>query len=597
MKTFWKIIVGIFAVVGGVVVFFTLSGIVLALLLSDRAGPLPEKIVLRLNLDRGLQDRPPVQKVFARKGAPSLRAITEGLQVASADDRVAGLAVYLGGGRSSAAAVQEFRAAVAEFRAAGKFALLFSEDMGAMGGGTMQLYMASGFDEIWLQPSGGVGLIGMAIEVPFAQGLLEKLEVETRIGKRMEYKSAVESLTRSSLSDPARENLQRLLDSLYGQAVAGIASGRRIGEADVRDLVNKGPYLASEALDRGLVDRLGYWDEYIDAAKARAGEDAETVFMARYIAGIERPNTSGTRIALIHGRGAIVSGTADEDPFEEPGFGAHRIARAIADAVEDDKIKAILFRIDSPGGSYIASDIIWREIRRAREAGKPVVASMGGTAASGGYFVAMPADRVVAWPGTVTGSIGVYGGKVVTEKFWEKLGVTWDGLQAGDRAAMWSLVQDFSPGAEARFAAMLDFIYEDFTAKAMEDRSLNAEQIDAVARGRVWTGEDAHKRGLVDAFGGYRTAIAELRDLLALEADAPVELVVMPKPLDPVKKLLKAMDGGGDVSASLLSILSGSQDGGVLDEAAREFGLPAEGLDLLRPSAGVLQMPPFMLRY
>jgi len=595
MKTLWKILVGSLAFVGGTVVLFIVGGIVMALILSGRPEPLPEKIVLRLNLEGALRDGPSEQALFARKRSPSLREIVEGLQAAATDDRVAGLAVYLGGPRFSVAAAQELRAAVDEFRAAGKFALIFSEDLGGLGGGTMQYYLASGFEEIWVQPSGGVGLIGMAIEVPFARGLLDKLEVEPRFGQRKEYKSAVESLTRSSLSDPARANLQDLLDSLYAQAVAGIAAGRGIGAAEVRNLVDKGPYLAGEALELQLVDRLGYWDEFKDAAEARAGEDSEEVFMDRYLAGIDQPNVRGTRIALIHGRGVIVPGAADDDPFEEPGFGAHRIARAIADAVEDENIKAILFRIDSPGGSYIASDIVWREIRRAGEAGVPVVASMGGTAASGGYFVAMPADRIVAMPGTVTGSIGVYGGKVVTAKFWEKLGVTWDGLQAGDRAAMWSFVQDFPPGSEERFAAMLDFIYEDFTAKAMEDRTLNAEQIDAVARGRVWTGEDALARGLIDAVGGYRTALDEVRGLLDLEPDAPIELVQMPPPVQPLERLLRVLDGG--VSAPSVAALFGADEGGILDEAAQELGLPAADLDLLRRRAGVLQMPPVVLRY
>ena len=485
--------------------------------------------------------------------------------------------------------------AVEDFRASGKFAVLFTEDLGGIGGGTMQYYLASGFDEIWLQPSGGVGLIGMAIEVPFARGLLDKLEVEPRFGQRKEYKSAVESLTRSSLSEPARENLQALLDSLFGQAVAGIAAGRQIGDAEVRDIVDNGPYLAREALDLGLVDRLAYWDEFIADAKERSGEDAEEVTMGRYLSGIDRPNRTGTRIALIHGRGTIVSGSADEGAFEDPGFRAHRIAKAISEAVENDEIEAILFRIDSPGGSYIASDIVWREIRRASEAGKPVVASMGGTAASGGYFVAMPADRIVAQPGTVTGSIGVYGGKVVTARLWERLGITWEGLYAGDRAAMWSMVRDFPPGAEARFAALLDFIYEDFTAKAMEDRAMDADQIDAVARGRVWSGEDALAQGLVDAVGGYPTAIAELRGLLELEPDAPVNLVPMPRPLSPFEQFARVLDG--EVSASSLPALLDMEGTGVVDQAARELGLAADDLDVLRPPAGILQMPPLRLRY
>lgn len=595
MKTLWKIVIGVLAVVGGIVVIFTVAGIVVSLTLSDRPAPLPETIVLHLNLEGAVRDGPPPQKLFAVRQGTNLRGIVEGLEAAASDDRVAGLAVYMGGPKLNVATAQELRAAVEEFRAAGKFAVLFTEDLGGLGGGTMQYYLASGFDEIWLQPSGGVGLIGMAIEVPFARGLLDKLEVEPRFGQRKEYKSAVEQLTRSSLSDPARENLQALLDSLYGQAVAGIAAGRQISEAGIRDLVDKGPYLAREALDLGLVDRLAYRDEFIGDAKARAGEDAEEVSMGRYLAGIDRPNRTGTKVALIHGRGTIVSGSADGGAFEEPGFGAHRIAEAISDAIDDDEIEAILFRIDSPGGSYIASDIVWREIRRASEAGKPVVASMAGTAASGGYFVAMPADRIVAHSGTVTGSIGVYGGKVVTARLWERLGITWDGLYAGDRAGMWSFVQDFPTGAEARFAAMLDFIYEDFTAKAMDNRALDADQIDAVARGRVWSGEDALARGLVDAVGGYQTALAEMRGLMEMEPDAPIHLVPMPRPLSPFEQFQRVLDG--EVSARSLATALGPEDQSVVGQAARELGLPADDLDLLRPPAGILQMPPLRLRY
>jgi len=490
---------------------------------------------------------------------------------------------------------QELRAAVEEFRAAGKFAILFSEDLGGLGGGTTQYYLASAFDEIWLQPSGGVGLIGMAIEMPFARGLLDKLEVEPRFGQREEYKSAVESLTRSSLSAPARENLQALLDSLYGQAVAGIAAGRGMDEGRVREIVNKGPYLAREALDLGLIDRLAYWDEFIADARARAGTEAEDVAMGRYLSGIDRPNRRGTKVALIHGSGTIVSGAADGDLFGEPGFGAHRIAGAIADAIDDEEIEAILFRVDSPGGSYIASDIVWREIRRASEAGIPVVASMAGTAASGGYFVAMPADRIVAEPGTITGSIGVYGGKVVTARLWERFGITWDGLYAGDRAGMWSFVRDFPPGAEQRFVALLDFIYEDFTTKAMEDRAMDQESIDAVARGRVWSGEAALAHGLVDALGGYRTALAEIRNLLDLEPNAPIHLVPMPRPLSPIEQVFRLLDG--ESSGESLATLLGSEAESVVDQTARQLGLAAEDLELLRPPAGVLQMPPLRLRY
>jgi len=317
--------------------------------------------------------------------------------------------------------------------------------------------------------------------------------------------------------------------------------------------------------------------------------------MGRYLSGIDRPNRRGTKVALINGNGTIVSGAADGDLFGEPGFGAHRIADAIADAIDDEEIKAILFRVDSPGGSYIASDIVWRQIRRASEAGIPVVASMAGTAASGGYFVAMPADRIVAEPGTITGSIGVYGGKVVTARLWERLGITWDGLYAGDRAGMWSFVRDFPPGAEQRFAALLDFIYEDFTTKAMEDRAMDRDSIDAVARGRVWSGEAALAHGLVDVLGGYRTALAEIRNLLDLGPDAPINLVPMPRPLSPVEQVFRLLDG--ESSQETLAALLGSEADSVIDQTARQLGLAAEDLELLRPPAGVLQMPPLRLQY
>lgn len=595
MRKVWTIFRGILTVVGAMVVTATVTLILVGLFSSGRPS-LPDGMVLRINLGGVLADGPRAASFLSGPARPTLRDLIEGLEVAATDDRVAGIAVHLGGFRTDLANVQELRGAVAAFRASGKPAWLFSEDIGGIGGGTAAYYLAAGFDEIWLQPSGGVGLIGLAMEVPFGRGLLDKLEVESRIGKRHEFKSASESMTETALSGPARENLQGLLDSLYGQIVAGIAADRGLEEAGVRDLVDNGPYLASEALDNGLVDWLGYWDTFIDAAIGDAGgDDIEAVLFDRYIKGINRPNRKGPMVALIHGRGAIKSGNAEGGgPFSDPGFGAHRIAAAIADAVEDKDIKAILFRVDSPGGAYVASDIVWREVARAQQAGKPVVVSMGGTAASGGYFVAMAADRIVAQPGTVTGSIGVFGGKLVTAKFWEKLGVTWDGLQTGKHANMWSFVSDFPPGAEARFSDMLDFIYVDFTGKVMANRGLDTDQIDAVARGRVWSGKDALRLGLVDALGGYATAIGEVKDALDLDPSDSINLVVRPRPASRFEQLAKVLDGG-DPSVGMASLL-GAVPEGQAGDLIRAFGPLAENLAVLVPPEGVLQMPAMRIR-
>jgi protease-4 len=380
--------------------------------------------------------------------------------------------------------------------------------------------------------------------------------------------------------------------------ISGIAGSRGFNEEEVRQLVDNGPYLAQGALDARLIDRIGYWDEFIDENMKAAGEEAEEVLLDDYLAGIDRPNSEGPKVALIYGNGAIsMGGGNDGDGFQGGGFNAHRVAEAFADAVDDEEIEAILFRINSPGGSYVASDIVWREVRRAKEAGKPVIVSMGDVAASGGYFVAMPADRVIAQPGSITGSIGVYGGKFVTEKLWARFGISWDELHAGENAGMWSFIRDFPSGGEKRFHEMLDFIYEDFTAKAMEDREMDPGQMDRIARGRVWTGKDALDNGLIDALGGYGEAISEVKQALGLDDEDGVTLALWPKPLSPFGEAMKLLRGDGKPLAQIGTALLGGREAGVIAEIGDRLGLSAEDLELLKPPAGAVQMPPMRLRY
>jgi protease-4 len=573
-------------------------GFVIAIFGPGAAKSLPDQMVLRVNFEGELQDRRKSDAFLFEKQGLVLREVVMGLRAAAADERVSGVAVYMGGFGVNLSVAQELRAAIAELRGAGKTARLFTEDLGGMGGGSAAYYLASAFDEIWVQPSGGVGLIGLSMEIPYAGGMLDKLEVKPRFGQRHEYKSAVESMTGYGMSDPARENLQALLDSLYGQLVAGITESRGFDEAEVRQLVDGGPYLAQEALEKRLIDRIGYWDEFIGESDSMAGEEAESVFLDDYLAGIDRPNSEGPKVALIYGNGTISMGSGDDgDGFEGGGFKAHRVAEAFADAIDDEEVEAILFRINSPGGSYVASDIVWREVGRAKEAGKPVIVSMGATAASGGYFVAMPADRVIAQPGTVTGSIGVYGGKLITEKLWARFGIAWDELHAGENAGMWSFIRDFPAGGEERFRQMLDFIYGDFTAKAMENRNLDAGQMDRIARGRVWTGEDALDNGLVDALGGYGVAIAEVKQALGLDEEAGVTLALWPKPRSPFEEMMKLLQGGGKPLAQIGTALFGGEEAGAIAEIGDRLGLSVEDLELLKPPSGVLQMPPIRLRY
>lgn len=596
LRTLGKILVRILAAVGAGTIVLALYLLFLFLYVREAPESLPERMVLRVTIDGQIPDGRIRPSLLVGDLGPTMREYVLGLQTAAEDDRVVGVAAYLGAASLNTAQAQELRDSIAKLRAAGKFVHVFSDDLGGIGGGTARYYAASAFDEIWLQPSGGVGLIGLAMEMPFVQGALEKLEVETRFGSRHEYKSAVEVFTRDRLSPPARENLQALLDSLFDQMATGIAERRGLSKEAVRALVDRGPYLAEEALAEGLVDRLGYFDEYMDAALELAGDEAEEVPFRRYLSGIEGPDEDAPKVALIYGRGTITAGNADDDGlFDEPGFEAYTVADAISDAIEDEDIEAILFRVDSPGGSYVASDIVWREVARARDSGKPVVVSMAGTAASGGYFVSMAATSIVAQPGTITGSIGVYGGKVVSRKFWEDLGITWDGLHVGKRAAMWSFIQDFPPGAEQRFAEMLDFIYRDFTGKAMADRGLDEAQIDAVARGRVWTGQDALEAGLVDALGGYAVAMDRIRESLDLDPEGELNLVIWPRQRDPFDRLLAALGGGSPFSE--VSSLLGRGGDPVAGLLRRDLAPVAENLSLLRPPAGVLQLPPFRISY
>lgn len=598
MRRIWRFIVGSLASLGAVVVLIAIIGLSIAIFGPGATESLPDKMVLRVNFEGELRDRRKSEAFLFEDKDLVLREVLMGLRAAAKDERVTGIAVYMGGFRVNMSTAQELRAAVATLRGAGKSTRLFTEDLGGMGGGSAAYYLASAFDEIWVQPSGGVGLIGIAMEIPYAKGLMDKLEVEPRFGQRHEYKSAVESFTRYGMSDPARENLQTLLGSLYGQLVAGISESRGFDEAEVRKLVDNGPYLAQEALDKRLIDRVGYWDQFMAENTEADGEAVEEVFLDEYLAGIDRPNSEGPKVALIYGSGAIsMGGGEDGDRFEGGGFMAHRVADALADAIDDEQIEAILFRINSPGGSYVASDIVWREVRRAKEAGKPIIVSMGATAASGGYFVAMPADRVIAQPGTITGSIGVYGGKLVTEKLWARFGIAWDELHAGENAGMWSFVRDFPSGGEKRFREMLDFIYEDFTAKAMEDRELDAGQMDRIARGRVWTGKDALDNGLVDALGGYDEALAEVRQALGLDAEAGITLALWPKPQSPFEEVMKLLKGDGKPLAQIGVTLFGGKEAGVITEIGDRLGLSGEDMDLLNPPAGVLQMPPMRLRY
>lgn len=490
------------------------------------ARRIPGRTVLELDLTRPLIDvapGDPLGRVMSR-GRLTLRDAVEALERAGRDPRVAGLLARIGDPAHGLAHLQELRDAVLAFRDRGSFAVAHADTFRGPG----SAYLATAFDEVLLQPSGVWGLTGVAAESMFLRGALDRLGVRSQLDQRHEYKVAANRFTETAFTPAHRQVTESLVTSLFDQIVTGISAGRGLEEAKVRALVDRAPLSAVEARDANLVDRCAYLDESVDDVKRRAGKGATLLPLADYHRRRLRVPRRAARIALIHGAGQVRRGRSRFSPLTRGVIGADTIAEAFRQAVEDRRVKAILFRVDSPGGSYVASDTIWRETVRAREAGKPVIVSMGNVAGSGGYFVVAAADRIVAQPATLTGSIGVLGGKAVISEAAGKLGLSSDEVHAGANALFESSFHDYSAAQWEHLQRLLDRIYEDFVTKVAQGRNLPLERAEAIARGRVWTGAQAAELGLVDVLGGYPAALRAVRDATGLDSAAALRLVPFP---------------------------------------------------------------------
>jgi protease-4 len=543
-----RAIVYILAVLGGLSVLAVIAvTAVIAVLIhaAPQPTPLPGKIVLSADLDQNLAEGPGAD-VLSRAlfgDTMTLRDFLDALEEAGNDPRVKGLYARLGDDSLGLARVQEVRDAIAAFRAKGKFAIAFADTFGEFGPATRPYYLATAFDQIWLQPMGDLGLTGLYTETPFIHDTLQRIGVAADFDHRSEYKTAMNSLTEDAMTAPQREETEGLLTSLDGQIVRDISAARKIAEPDLRALIDRAPLFANEAEAGHLVDKLGYRDEAIAAAERRAGGGATLVAMSRYLDHAGRPNDRGVKIALIHGDGLITRKGTGGSLIDENGFDAQKVAKAIREAIADKDVRAILFRIDSPGGSVVASETVWREIDRAHRQGKPVIVSMGDVAASGGYYIAAPADKIVAEPATLTGSVGVLAGKIVLAGLMQKLGVNFAAIGRGANAGMFSATEDFSPAAKQRLDDILDRIYAGFKDHVGAGRHLSADAVEAIAKGRVWSGEDAKKNGLVDALGGYEVALKLTKEAAKIPADAPIDLVTFPKRKNPVAEVIDRIAG------------------------------------------------------
>lgn len=540
-------------------------------------------LILELDLTEPLVEgvpHDPVSAVLARRRT-ALRVVLDGLRRAGRDPRVQALVVKLGGARSTLALAraQELREAVEELRQHGKVAVAWAETFGELGRGSVPYYLATGFDEVWLQPSGDVGLTGLAAEVPFLRGALDKIGVTPQIAQRHEYKNAANTFTERGFTAAHREATERLVHSTMEQLVAGIAEGRNLDAGDVRALVDRAPLFAPEALEAGLVDHLGYRDEVYAAVRERVSPDAVLQYVGRYgrprLAGLSQriAQTPRGALALVHVTGPIHLGRSGRQPFARGSAGSDTVIAALRSATKERDVRAIVLRVASPGGSYVASDAIWRQVALTRQAGKPVVVSMGDVAASGGYFVAMGSDVIVAEPGTITGSIGVVAGKAVVDGLVDRLGISHERVATARHGLMFSPLQNFTEDEWARLNAWLDRIYEDFVAKVADGRELPSERVLEIARGRVWTGADAKEHGLVDELGGLSAAIEVAKDRAGLPPTAEPELLVYPR-VSLAARLRPATSSEDPTAASAQIRLDAW---GAFADLATALGLPTYG--------------------
>lgn len=517
---------------------------------TARHHGVPDGCVLELDLSAVPDESggfDPLAMLNAGGRPPVLREMIAAIHHAAEDPRVAGLIARVQLPAAAPGPVQELREAVAAFSAA-KPSLAWAETYP----GTLAYYLASAFGEVWMQPSGTVGLVGFATNAMFLRTALEKAGIEAQFVARGEYKSAANLFTQDGYTDEHREADTALLESLHTQVRGAVAESRGLQSKNVDTLADRAPLLRDDAVDSGLVDRIGFRDEAYGRMAGLVGAEnisAETgdadgddapprLYVSRYARatapGSGMPTLPGRKakpaIAVVTIDGPIVSGRGGPQllPIGNANAGGDTIAAALREAARSDDVAAVVLRVDSPGGSVTASESIWRAVAQARTAGKPVVASMGAVAASGGYYVSAGADGIVANPGTITGSIGVVTGKLIARDLKDRLGVGNDTVRTNSNADAWSVNAPFTPEQQRQVETEADLFYDDFVARVAEGRSLSHDAVDAVARGRVWTGADAMGHGLVDELGGLRTAIGRAKVLADLEPDAEVRIFNYP---------------------------------------------------------------------
>ena len=517
------------------------------------AGAPHERVELVYDVPADVDETPPVASAFSlasfRRSRPSLWEITRALRHAAGDDDVRALVLHDGDVGWGWGRVAELREAIGEFRAAGKPVYV------SLAGGTDQSYLlAARATRLAMPPTATVWLDGLTASAMFLKGTYDKLGITPNFAHVGTFKSAVEQYTRTDMSPPARAALQSLVDDEYGLLTDSLAAARGVTPERMRALVDDGPYTASGALAAGLVDTLLDESSLDSLAVESGGERLGECSLARYIDDQGEESELGDQVALIPAAGTIVSGRSHDNGWSGADLGSSTLIDALREVRLKRSVRAVVLRVDSPGGSGQASDEVWQEIQRVRRV-KPVVISMSNLAASGGYYIACGSDGIVAEPGTITGSIGVFGGKLNVLGLYRKLGLNIETVSRGKHAEMMSQFRDFTPEESARFQTQLDDFYRIFVGRVSSGRGLTPARVDSLGQGRVWSGLAARRFGLVDSLGGLQLAVALAKSRAKLDGNADVAVVLYPHPRRPMfRRFIDDLTDQDDDSAQITTL-------------------------------------------
>jgi len=557
MKQFFLTVLGVFT---GLILFVVVLPIVLiiAAAASSSEPATPANAVLELDLREGISDQAPTNPfaVFGGSGL-SVVGIVDTLAQAEKDDHVKVLLVRLPEAGLAPAAADEIRQAVRRFRASGKPVIAHSQGFQPIGTVISSYMVGASASELWMQNTANFQATGFSADSVFLGRAFERYGVRPEFEQRYEYKNAVNEFTQSDYTGPHREAMTAWMTSIYDSALANAAFDRKVEAPALKTTIEAGPYSAAQALQLKLIDKIGQVEEAEAEAKRRAGRGADIIEFSDYAASQgERMGSGRDAIAIVGGEGAIVTGTGGGGGLGGgSSIASDATAEAIYDAIEDRSVKAIVFRVSSPGGSPEASEQILAAVRAAKTAGKPVVVSMGDYAASGGYWISSEADWIVAQPSTLTGSIGVFGGKFVLADALGRFGVDLRGLSVGgDYSDAFSPSSGFSESQRAAFSASMDRTYEEFVERVARGRHIPIARVREIARGRVWTGAQGKTLGLVDQLGGLTEAIAKARELAQIPDTQSVRFKRFPTPQSPWEALSSAFGVQSEAAQALVTL-------------------------------------------